>query len=134
MINAPDGWDPSLDLGVPVIDEQHRALFSMIVELDERIARDEFGQGVLDALQGMVAYAATHFEDEENLMLQAGWPGVDVHRSMHADFMQKTSLFKGEALIDSEWTSLDVLRYLLKWLVKHIKLEDRAFFSWRGEG
>ncbi|WP_243364368.1 bacteriohemerythrin [Fundidesulfovibrio terrae] len=134
MINAPDGWDPSLDLGVPEIDEQHRALFTMIVELDERITRDEFGQGVLDALQGMVAYAATHFEEEENLMLQAGWPGVDAHRSMHADFMQKTSLFKGEALIDSEWTSLDVLRYLLKWLVKHIKLEDRAFFSWRGEG
>jgi len=131
MINAPEGWDSSWDLGVSEIDQQHRALFGMIAELDERMTRNEYGQALLDALQGMMAYAATHFEEEEALMLAAGWPGYEAHRSLHADFMQKTSLFRGEALVDSEWTSLDVLRYLLHWLVEHIRLEDKAFFSWR---
>ena len=41
-----------------------------------------------------------------------------------------TIVFRGDALRDSEWTSLDVLRFLLNWLVKHIKVQDRGFFEW----
>ena len=131
MINAPQQWDHSLDLGNPLIDEQHQALYEMIVELDERMVRGEFGQGVLDALQGMKAYAAVHFEQEEALMARAGWPQLTRHKALHGQFMQKTSLFSSEALADSEWTSLDVLRFLLDWLVAHIKVQDRSFFDWQ---
>ncbi len=131
MINAPEAWDPALELGVEPIDEQHRALFEMIVELDERMSRGQYGQGALDALQGMKAYAATHFEDEEAIMEASGWHGLHEHRQMHGEFMRRTNMFSGEALIDSEWTSLDMLRFLLRWLVDHIKVQDRGFFEWR---
>lgn len=130
MMNAPQKWDHALDLDSPLIDEQHQALYEMIVELDERMRAGEFGQGVLDALQGMKAYAAVHFEAEEQLMADAGWPYLSKHQALHGQFMQKTSLFGSEALSDSEWTSLDVLRFLLDWLVQHIKVQDRSFFDW----
>lgn len=125
------GWDPTLEVGEELIDEQHRCLFDMILELDGRMVDQQYGQGLLDALQGMKAYAYTHFGEEESLMKQAGWPGLTDHAALHAEFMQRTSLFGGEALIDSEWTSLDLLRFLLKWLRKHIMVEDRRFFEWR---
>lgn len=130
MINAPEEWDPSLDLGHPLVDFQHRALFDMIVELDSRMSKGEFGQGVLDALQGMKSYAVAHFDDEENFMRKVGWPQLTHHQGLHAEFLQKTNSFGGEALVDSEWTSLDVLRFLLGWLVRHIKVQDKAFFDW----
>lgn len=130
MINAPAEWDPSLNLGHDLTDKQHRALFDMILELDRRVAKGEFGQGVLDALHGMKSYAASHFAAEENFMARAGWPKLAQHQGLHAEFLQKTSMFGGEALIDSEWTSLDLLRFLLVWLVKHVKVQDREFFDW----
>ena len=130
MNSAPKGWDPALEVGHPLIDGQHQTLYAMIVELDQRMARQEFGKAVLDALHSMVDYAATHFQDEERLMEEAGWPGLTAHRGMHAEFMQNTAVFRADALRDSEWTSLDVLRFLLNWLVKHIKVQDRGFFEW----
>jgi hemerythrin len=130
MINAPETWDPSLEVGHEDIDAQHRALFGMIVELDERLSNDESGQGVQDALQGMMAYAHTHFEMEEGLMAKAGWPGLTRHKGMHAEFMLKTVFFTSEYPEDSEWTALDMLRFLLTWLVDHIKVQDRSFFEW----
>ena len=102
----------------------------MIVELDERMSREEHGQGLLDALQGMMAYAATHFETEEAVMARAGWPGLTRHKGMHAEFMQRTVFFTSEHAEDNEWTALDVLRFLLRWLVDHIKGQDRSFFEW----
>jgi hemerythrin-like metal-binding protein len=131
MSNAPEGWDDSLTTGNDLIDNQHRSLFEMILKLDRRMVREEFGLGVLDALQGMKAYAASHFEAEEGLMREAGWPGLDAHRSLHAEFMQKAALFGHDALADSEWTALDVLRFLLKWLRAHISVQDKGFFVWK---
>lgn len=131
MINAPDQWDPALDVGDPLIDSQHRVLFQMIVDLDKRMVREDFGHGVLSALSGMKAYAHTHFEDEVAMMARAGWPGLTGHKAMHAKFMEKTALFGSDALSDSEWTALDMLRYLLDWLIQHIRVQDKAFFDWR---
>jgi len=130
MINAPDTWDPELEVGDAVIDGQHRNLYRMIVDLDKCMARGDFGQGVLNALNGMKDYARTHFDHEEALMERDGWPGLAAHKALHSHFMEKTVLFGGDALIDSEWTSLDMLRYLLHWLVEHIRVQDRAFFYW----
>lgn len=133
MIAAIDMTDPAMVMGHGSIDEQHRALVVMIEELDGRMGRGEFGQGVLDAIQGMMAYAATHFDEEESLMRAADWPDRSEHRAMHAEFMQKTGGFFEDAHSDSEWTSLDVLRFLLHWLLKHIRIEDRRFFDWLAE-
>lgn len=130
MINAPDRWDSSLEVGHEVIDAQHRALFGLIVELDDRISRNESGQGVRDALQGMMDYARTHFETEEGLMAQAEWSELTRHKGMHAEFMLKTVFFASDYPGDSEWTALDMLRFLLKWLVGHIKVQDKSFFEW----
>lgn len=130
MINAPSEWDPDLEVGNPLIDDQHRALFDMIVTLDRQMNQEEFGEATLSALQGMKNYAAKHFAYEESLMEKAAWPSLNAHRAMHAEFMHQTGMFGGEALADSEWTSLDMLRFLLKWLVTHIRVEDRIFFDW----
>ena len=131
MINAPQDWDPALEVGDRIIDGQHRSLFGMIMGLDARMTQEEFGLAVLDALQGMRTYAATHFEDEERMMEQAGWPGLPEHRKMHGEFMRRASLFSAETLADSEWTALEMLRFLMRWLIEHIKVQDKGFFEWR---
>lgn len=123
------GWSPLLAMGHPEIDEQHRALIHMIRELSEQMDAGEHRQGVLDALQGMLAYAATHFEDEEVMMEEADWEGLDRHEGLHAEFLWKAGDLEAQVKDDSARASRELLEYLLTWLVDHIQVEDRAFFG-----
>lgn len=127
-MDFPD-WSPSLSMGRPDIDEQHRMLILMIRELYEHMGRDDFRQGVLDALQGMLAYAATHFEDEEAMMEDADWEGLDRHEGLHAEFLWNAGDFEARLKDDYQSTAREVLQYLLNWLVEHINVEDRTFFE-----
>jgi len=126
-MDTPD-WSSALAMGLPDIDEQHRMLIHMIRELGERMRAGEHRQGVLDALQGMLAYAATHFEDEELLMEEAGWEGLERHEGLHAEFLWKAGDFEAQVKDDYARASREVLDYLLQWLVGHIHVEDRSFF------
>jgi len=130
VISLTEIWNPGLVLGDPLIDEQHQALVAMIVELDQRMSDSSYSQGAIDAVQGMMAYAATHFEDEEALMAESGWPDLERHRTLHAEFMTRTNDFSKDARVDGEWASLDMLRYLVSWLLTHINEEDREFLTW----
>lgn len=127
-MNTPD-WSSSLTMGNAEIDEQHRLLIHMIRELGEQMEAGEHRQGVLDALQGMLAYAATHFEDEEELMEEADWDGLDRHEGLHAEFLWKAGDLEVQVKEDVAQASHEVLRYLLRWLVDHIQVEDRKFFE-----
>jgi len=122
-------WSPRLAMGHPEIDEQHRMLISMIRELGDRIDSGKERQGVLDALQGMMAYAVTHFEQEEEMMEEAGWEGLARHEGLHAEFMWRTGDFDALVKDDYAKASSDVFNYLLHWLVEHIQVEDRSFFG-----
>lgn len=124
----PD-WSPSLATGNPEIDEQHKMLIQMIRDLSARMEAGEHRQGVLDALQGMLAYAAAHFEDEEELMEEAEWEGLPRHEGQHAQFMWKAGDFEAQVKDDFAKASGQVLDYLLTWLVEHIQVEDRSFFK-----
>ena len=127
-MDTPD-WSDTLAMGHPDIDEQHRMLIQMIRELGARMDAGEHRQGVLDALQGMLAYAATHFEDEEEIMEEADWEGLERHEGLHAEFLWKAGDLEAQAKHDSAHASREVLDYLLTWLVEHIQVQDRAFFS-----
>jgi len=129
-MDAPD-LSPSLATGHPDIDGQHRMLIHMIRELRERMASGEHLQGVLDALQGMLAYAATHFEDEEVIMEQAGWDGLERHEGLHAEFMWKAGDLEAQIQVDYAQAARQALEYLYNWLMEHILVEDRAFFASR---
>lgn len=122
-------WIPDLTMGDPDVDEQHKVLIDMIRELAAQINAGEQRQGVLDTLQGMLAYAADHFEAEEEMMEDADWEGLDRHEGLHAEFLWKAGEFEAQLKTSSSQASSDVPTYLLQWLVEHINVEDRAFFK-----
>jgi len=124
----PD-WSPALAMGNPDIDEQHQALIQMIRELHAQMEAGEHRQGVLDALQGMLAYAAMHFEEEEEIMEEADWDGLARHEGLHAEFMWKTGDFEAQVKDDYAKASSEVLEFLLAWFINHIQVEDKAFFE-----
>lgn len=118
-------WDPSLSVGVDVVDSQHHRIIDYINELD--VARREKDQAkVTQVLIGLVDYMKTHFAFEEELMRQAGYPLTDLHRRAHDAFIARMRRF-----VEEHGSGKDISRKLGSelqiWLTNHIKNHDRDY-------
>jgi hemerythrin len=120
-------FDDSLRTGFASIDEQHGLFLEMLGELAERIGAGQHRQGVLDAFQGMRAYAEGHFADEEALMRDRGYPGYAAHCRLHGTFTQRLRDLEGRMGEGPGLLSLETLEFLGNWFVNHIRDEDQRF-------
>lgn len=114
-------WDPSLAMGHPVIDEQHRRLIAMVSALG---TQSEAGAG--QALQAAIDYAASHFRAEEELMARADYPYLPGHRAAHKELTR--TLLAYAADYAREGGDLYNFRHLMfRWVRDHILDDDRRF-------
>lgn len=79
-----------------------------------------------DALAELANYTQTHFEDEEELMEEAGYPELDQHREQHEAFKANLAQLvldfrEGEPLVQ-----VKLMRQLKHWLDEHITHETRG--------
>ena len=110
----PFEWIPGLNLGIEMIDSEHRHLFELynraVFANDERFERDELFQDLMD-------YAHKHFTDEEQLMESAGYPDLEPHKSLHRSFVRRVESLRSSP----DWQVLD---FFHEWLFRHIMAED----------
>ena len=128
-------WDPTLALGVPDLDRQHKEFFARVDSLVHAIrngfSRDEVGR----TLAFLGSYAATHFAAEEALMRTVGFPGLAEHQSEHAGFDREMKALKAEYQRDGACPSL-ILRVNVQvsgWLREHICRTDRELAAFLRE-
>ena len=120
-------FDDSLRTGFTDIDDQHRLFLDMLGELSERIAAGQHRQGLLDAFQGMRAYAEGHFADEEALMTRYAYPALGAHQRLHATFTDMVRDLEGRLGEGPGLLSLETLEFLGNWFIGHIRNEDQRF-------
>lgn len=118
-------WDPSLSIGIEVIDGQHRRIIDYINELDmARLQRDRKAVGRV--LVGLVDYTRTHFAFEENLLRHSGYPLSDSHKRVHDAFVAHIAEYARQ-----HEEGKDITRKLMSelqiWLTNHIKRDDRDY-------
>jgi len=117
-------WTPNLSTGVPVLDEQHKAIFQWLAELETASVdqRTLFGVYVITRLKH---YMREHFAAEEAMMKAAGYPDLEQHLAEHALFRSKLEELQLKSI--SEDISTDTVRFLNHWLVNHIAKSDTAY-------
>ncbi len=115
-------WSSDLDVGVALIDEQHKRIVKYINELyDAQRAKNTAKAG--EVIEDLVDYTVSHFSFEESMMEQANYPFLAAHQKVHALFIKRVSKFieryeAGEDVVD------ELLATLQKWLINHIRNED----------
>jgi len=112
-------WNAEFDTHIEEIDLQHQYFLRLINRLSEELplARDEHYRWSL--LNELSRYAAFHFLSEENLMFKLGYPGLEKHRQLHFNLLDKLSSRMGNS------TSEELLGFLVEWFVQHTTQEDR---------
>ena len=118
-------WKPQYDLGIPVVDEQHRGIVATINSLHFGIQHKQ-GEKILRPAINMVSeYTRIHFETEENFFLSCNFPLLEKHQEMHNELRLKLSNIGEKSLNDKN--PLEFLNFLKEWFVDHICEKDRLF-------
>ena len=121
-------WEPSLAIDVPEIDDQHRSLFEQAAKFDAAVRAGESSRTLQELFDFLARYAQEHFEAEERLMREAGYPRLASHMLEHAEFRRRlaTLLPHWESEGDSTSLLMAVSGFLVRWLREHIASSDRA--------
>ncbi|EFC47504.1 predicted protein [Naegleria gruberi] len=143
-------WTKELTLGVDIIDTQHHALVDIINKLIKLLfgednafipdrSADEWILGYI--IGNLLEYTEFHFETEEKIMskyqkiLPDGY--LDEHHQEHVEFTSKIHKLHQEYLESHSTLSflnVDLLNYLLNWLVTHIMGSDHILVSHLNKG
>jgi hemerythrin len=115
-------------------DQQHQTLFDMLNALNDTVSGGD-RQTIGQQLDGLIAFVAKHFETEENLMQQHGYPSYAGHKAEHDKLVQtcvdlQKKFHAGEAEITAETTA-----FVADWLKSHIPSIDKQygpFFNEKG--
>ncbi len=120
-------WDDSLATGIEEIDRQHRYFVSILAELNDSLAGN-YRDNLIRALHFMDKYAHWHFGSEEKYMEKYGYPDMENHKKQHELFYEYTRRVMDKArkgITPELW--YEVNKYLVDWLISHIKGTDRKF-------
>lgn len=79
-------WSPDYELGILLIDQQHRRIVDYINDLDRLAGQPDAQLGVARVLYDLVDYTESHFSFEEALMERAGYEDLDNHHHLHRKF------------------------------------------------
>jgi hemerythrin len=118
-------WSPSLSVGVEEIDAQHRELFRRAYALVEALKAGRRAE-VGGLVEWLGQYAHEHFEAEEALMREVGYPGLAAHRDRHEEFrLQLRALVSEyERKGATPLVTLNLHNWLSDWLRLHVSSAD----------
>jgi hemerythrin len=120
-------WEARFNLQVDIIDEQHRQLVDLMNRLIDIKQNDQSGEGVVEALGEMTNYLGDHFDTEEQMMIDQGYPEIDSHREEHQNFVAQTAYYIATYRETGVSLKKDILTFLQEWLVDHILKTDQDF-------
>ena len=120
-------WKDEYSVGVKSLDDDHRKLLNLINRLQTAVHYQTGDVFEKEALDEVIAYTKYHFEREEKLMEEAGYPDLEAHKKTHQSMINKIDGFVKEYEQKGHEVLEDVANYLKDWLVGHINGTDQEY-------
>ena len=116
-------WTDQLNIGIDVIDQQHRRIVEYINQLDDARSNGHSREEIGNLISDLVDYTISHFGFEESLQEEAGYPFSKSHRKVHELFTVRVSEFQAR-FEKGEDIGKGLNSLLVTWLFNHIKRDD----------
>jgi hemerythrin len=123
-------WDDKYRTGDPMVDLQHRELFTLVNELHDAIIGGHAQEAQGRVLARLGKYVVEHFATEERLMLRAGYPGYAQHKAVHDQLTAKATQIIKDQASGKLVLALTVSTFLADWVKQHIGMEDMRMVTW----
>jgi len=119
-------WNDAYVLGLPLIDNEHRALFAAADELSDAVARGDGTRAVKNLFTRLSSTLTTHFEHEEALMRHYRYPDVEDHLDEHRTVLDRMTRAQKNLEAGALNIPSDILQFLRNWMDRHIRKYDQA--------
>lgn len=123
-------WQDRFNIGVDVIDREHKKLFNVLNKLFAYGKEEEKSQWVCqEAIKYFRDHALQHFSEEEEYMQSIHYAGLETHKHIHTNFREKTLPALESELLRTNYSMEAVDHFLgvcAGWLIGHTLIEDHA--------
>jgi hemerythrin len=129
-MKSPFAWDEKYSVGHPELDEQHRSFLALCKKSCDALAAESLAarEAYHLLLDDLTRHASKHFETEEAILADHGYPDLDHHRREHSNYL--------EGLVDILLAAADgvfdadrLCTFVTSWWVNHIAESDKRFAS-----
>ncbi len=128
-------WSDELSVGIGLIDDQHKVLLDLINELHAGMRNRKSDAVLVGVVERLKEYTVKHFGQEEAYFDRYGYPETAQHKEIHAKLVQQVLDFEAGLKSGKAKVTMDIMRFLKDWLVKHIMGTDKrytAFLNQKG--
>jgi len=119
-------WTDQLNVGIEVIDQQHRRIVEYINQLDDARSNNCSREEIGFLINELVDYTISHFGFEESLQEEAGYPFLKSHQKVHELFTKRVADFQTR-YNNGEDVTKGLNSLLVTWLFNHIKRDDNDY-------
>ncbi len=125
-------WKKELELGLPILDEQHFKFFKQVNHFLILVKFKKNKAACKDSISFLEHYLLSHFNAEFAFMKESGYPKAREHQASHDILkIQTKAIF---IKVEEEQYSNEVLEefqnFLNMWIIKHILEEDYDFVKY----
>ena len=126
-------WGYACAVGVQAMDDQHGILMETLNELRMAAVGGAGRERISEILDRLIEYTRMHFDSEEKLMEQGGFPGLAAHRAEHHRLLAEM-LQAAHRLRYDEGVQMHPLFCMLRdTYINHIEGPDRDYGPWLNE-
>jgi hemerythrin len=118
-----------MEIGVQKVDDQHRELVNRLNAVTSMGANSVSKEETEKTIDFLCDYILLHFNDEEALQKQSGYPKYEWHKGQHQLYVAEIGKLKQEFFMNgaSAKFTLDLNNSIVNWIVRHIKSADVEF-------
>jgi hemerythrin-like metal-binding protein len=120
-------WDDTLDLGVEPMNDEHKQILDVMNRIYDARAQGREGAAV-DLLVAELGRVCTrHFADEEAYMARIGYPGLETHKRLHQQLLERVRQHAEAIKAAGGRPTDEFFEFLRFWLTSHIKGIDTKY-------
>lgn len=126
-------WSHECIVGVESMDDQHAILMDALNELRLSLVHGSERKTICQHLERLIEFTQMHFENEEQLLNQEGFPGLPEHRAAHQLLLSQIQAKLEHAKHNEAVEFQPLLHFLRGWYLEHIQGLDQSYGSWLNE-
>lgn len=123
-------WREDFRIGLPEVDEEHRALIAAINRLHRELVVGASLAKVAGALGDIHAAIASHFALEEKDMAALGYGEHGAHKADHERLLDEILDILDEVTASGRYDARQLSSRLSAWFVEHFRTFDARLHRW----
>jgi hemerythrin len=125
MLSIGSLWNERMAIGIEPLDDHHKTILRLMLEVQAEIGGAKHAEDIRAVLAALVSYSKYHFLAEERIMLEKGFPELELQRGEHRWYVQRIEEISSAYNVgDGAVFNHDLLEHLKAWFADHILTKD----------